>query len=55
MEAGNISSFDFTNRFMSNVYKLIFNAELPRVLEDMKNKLQLRSEPIGDWNLMWWK
>ena len=51
MEAGKFSFFDFTNRVMSSVYKLIFNKELPRVSEDMKSKLQLSSEPIGDWFL----
>ena len=48
MELGKISFFDFTNMVMSNVYKLTFNAELERLSEDMKNKLQLSSKIIGD-------
>ena len=43
-----ISFFDFTSKFMSIMYKLIFNKEIPRVSEDMKNKLQLSSEPTED-------
>ena len=37
---------------MSKVYRLIFNAILPRVLEEMKTKLQLYIDTkIGDWFL----
>ena len=37
---------------MSETYIIIFDAELPRVLEDMKNMLQPAPESrIGDWFL----
>lgn len=34
---------------MAKIYQLLFKDELPRVLEEIKNKLQLSIELIGDW------
>lgn len=45
METGSMSFFEFTNKVMSRIYQLFFNAELPRVFQDMNTKLQLSSEP----------
>jgi len=40
----------FINKIMSKVYNLIFNTNLPKVLEDMKSYLQQNFENrIGDW------
>ena len=36
---------------MSRVYQLIFDQELPRVIDIMKINLQIGSEIIGDWFL----
>ena len=30
---------------------MVFDAELPTIYEDMKNKIWMSSEPIGDWFL----
>lgn len=43
-EAKKITMFVFINNIMSKVYKMIHNIELPRVLEEMKNKLQFGQE-----------
>ena len=39
MEIGTVQFFEFTNKLMSRIYQMIFDTELPRVFEDMKNKL----------------
>ena len=46
MENGSLSFFDFTNKLMSKVYKLVFDTELPRVSQEMKNKLQMTSDRV---------
>lgn len=48
-ESTNIYFFEFTNKIMARIYQLIFYSELPRVLEEMRNKLQLSTNPTGDW------
>ena len=50
-ESTNISFFEFTNKIMTKFYYLFSKVELPRVLEEMRNKLKLSQEPIGDWFL----
>lgn len=49
--SASISFFEFSNKIMAKVYQMFFKTELPRVLEKMRNKLQLNSELIGDWFL----
>ena len=47
-----ISMFEFVNKIMAKVYKLLFDDVLPRVLEEMRIILQSSSEEkIGDWFL----
>ena len=47
-----INMFEFVNTIMAEIYKLLFDAVLPRVLEDMKLMLQSSSEDkTGDWFL----
>jgi hypothetical protein len=42
----------FINKIMSRIYSLIFGIDLPRVIEEMKNSLQLNLENmVGDWVL----
>ena len=43
--------FNFSNKIMAYVYKLIFNNTLPRMLEEMKICMQNANEPVGDWFL----
>ena len=50
-ESPSISFFEFTNKIMAKVYQLFFNVELTKVLEDMRNKLQLSTNPTSDWFL----
>lgn len=50
-ESTSISFLEFTNKIMAKVYYLFFKEELPRVSEEMRNKLQLSTNPIGDWFL----
>ena len=50
-ELAYISFFEFTNKIMAKVYNLFFKVELSRVSEEMRNKLQLSTKPIGDWFL----
>ena len=47
-ESTNIYFFEFTNKIMTKVYYLFFKVGLPRFLEEMRNKLQLSTKPIGD-------
>ena len=49
MESRGLSIFKFTNQVMVVVYQLFHNSSLPRVSEDMRNKLQIINDPIGDW------
>ena len=44
VETGSMSFFEFTNKVMSRIYQLFFNAELPRFSREIKNKLQLSLE-----------
>ena len=47
-----IGMFKFVNMIMAEVYKMIFDDVLPRVLEDMRIMLQSSSEDrTGDWFL----
>ena len=47
-----INMFEFVNTIMAEIYKLMFDDILPRVLEEMKLILQPSSEDrIGDWFL----
>ena len=47
-----ISMFEFTNSIMSEIYKMMFDEVLPRVLEDMKSMMQSSpKDRIGDWFL----
>ena len=47
-----ISMFEFANSIMSEIYKMLFNEVLPRVLEDMKCLMQSSPEDrVGDWFL----
>jgi hypothetical protein len=39
-ETKKITMFTFIKKSMSKIYRLIHNAVFPRVLEEMKNKLQ---------------
>jgi hypothetical protein len=42
----------FINKVMSRVYNLIFNTNLPRVMDDMRSNLQRNPEnKVGDWVL----
>ena len=44
--------FEFVNSIMSEMYKLLFDEMLPRVLEEMKFMLQSSWEDrVGDWFL----
>ena len=44
--------FNFMNTTMDDIYKILFNDVLPRVLEDMRIMLQSSLEDkIGDWFL----
>ena len=51
MEGGGLSFFQFTNQVVEVVYQLFYNSNMPRVSEDMMNKLQMINDPIGDWFL----
>ena len=43
--------FNFSNKIMAFVYKLIFGTTLPRMTEEMKICMQNSNEPVGDWFL----
>ena len=44
--------FEFANSIMSEMYKMLFDEELPRVLEEMKCLMQSSPEDrVGDWFL----
>ena len=47
-EVGNVSFFEFLNKVMERMYQLIFEQEMPRVFNEMKDKLQSTLEPTGD-------
>jgi len=50
IERKRITMLIFINKVMSKVYKLIFNTDLPRVLENMRSYLQPNPENrLGDW------
>lgn len=52
VEARGIIKFHFIKRILSIFYKLIFDEELPRVLEEMKSNLQLSPKTrTWDWFL----
>lgn len=51
VENGGFSFLEISNKVMARVYYLFFVSELPRVLDDMKFKVQLKTEPTGDWFL----
>ena len=47
-----INMFEFANSIMSEMYKMLFDEELPRVLEEMKCLMQSSPEDqVGDWFL----
>ena len=47
-----INMFEFANSIMSEMYKILFDEELPRVLDEMKCLMQSSPEDrIGDWFL----
>ena len=47
-----INMFEFVNKIMAEIYKLLFDDVLPRVLEEMILMLQSSSEDkTGDWFL----
>ena len=47
-----ISMFEFSNSIMSKIYKMLFDEEFPRVLEEMKCLMQSSPEDrVGDWFL----
>jgi len=49
-ECKKITMLIFINKIMSRIYSLIFGADLPRVLEEMKSSLQPSPEnSMGDW------
>jgi hypothetical protein len=51
-ESKRITLLIFINKVMSRVYSLIFNTNLPRVLDDMRSYLQPNPENrVGDWVL----
>jgi hypothetical protein len=51
-ECKRITFLIFINKVMSRVYSLIFNTNLPRVLDDMRSYLQPNPENrVGDWVL----
>ena len=44
--------FEFANSIMSEIYKMLFDEVLPRVLEEMKSMMQSSPEDrVGDWFL----
>ena len=47
-----INMFEFENSIMSEIYKMLFDEVLPRVLEEMKSMMQSSPEDrVGDWFL----
>ena len=51
-ECKRITLLIFINKVISRVYSLIFNTNLPRVLDDMRSYLQPNVEnKVGDWVL----
>jgi len=52
IECKRITFLIFINKVMSMVYSLIFNTNLPRVLDDMKSYLQPNPKnKVGEWVL----
>ena len=43
--------FNFSNKILAFVYKLIFGTTLPRMTEEMKICMQNSNEPARDWFL----
>ena len=44
--------FEFANSIMSEIYKMLFDEVLPRVLEEMKSMMKSSPEDrVGDWFL----
>ena len=49
---GQIIMFEFMNKIMVEVYKVLFDEKVPRVLDEMKSTLQPSTESCsGDWFL----
>ena len=49
---GQINMFEFVNKIMEEVYKILFDEKLPRVLDEMKSNLHpLMESYTGDWFL----
>ena len=47
-----INMFEFANSIMSEMYKMLFDEDLPRVLDEMKCLMQSSPEDqVGDWFL----
>jgi len=47
-----INMFEFANSIMSEMYKMLFDEDLPRVLDEMKYLMQSSPEDrVGDWFL----
>ena len=44
-----VTFFDFTNRIMAAIYKLIFDSTMLRIQEDFKLLVQNPVEAVGDW------
>ena len=51
IEVGGLSFFQFTNQVMAVFYQLFHNSSLPRVSKDVRNKLQMINDLVGDWFL----
>lgn len=43
--------FNFTDKIMAYVYRLIFGTTFPRITEEMKACLHNSNELVGDWFL----
>ena len=43
--------FNFSNKIMASVYKLIFGTTLPRMTEEMKICMENSNELVRDWFL----
>jgi hypothetical protein len=46
-----ITYYNFMDKVMSSLYKLIYGMSLPRFSEEMKAHMHSSSEPVGDWLL----
>ena len=50
--AKQINMFEFANSIMSEIYTMMFDEVLPRVLEEMKSMMQSSPEDrVGEWFL----